>query len=163
MEIQFGNNTWLSYNRKLACAISNYIIPLHFYMCMWCRQWCGGSEGISPFTYSFKDKNQEQQYREQRDEQYPWYVVASNIVYVMMFCIQLIYLPRRVFCNKSNRMHHARDWILKWLSCWWCLSSNIRLFINLYKIITYKNIRIYYLIRIKLLVFTCNLNLTNLN
>ncbi|XP_012220110.1 adenylate cyclase type 2 isoform X2 [Linepithema humile] len=64
--------------------------------CFDAQQWCGGNEGISPFTYSFKDKNQKQLYREQRDEQYPWYVVASNVVYTMMFCIQIIYLPRSI-------------------------------------------------------------------
>ncbi|XP_032672323.1 adenylate cyclase type 2 [Odontomachus brunneus] len=64
--------------------------------CFDMQHWCGGNEGISPFTYWFKDKNQEQQYREQRDEQYSWYVVASNVVYTMMFCIQIIYLPRSV-------------------------------------------------------------------
>lgn len=64
--------------------------------CFDTQHWCGGSEGISPFTYWFKDKNQEQLYREQRDEQYLWYVVASNVVYAMMFCIQIIYLPRSI-------------------------------------------------------------------
>ena len=75
-----------------------------FYFYAHCRQWCGGNEGISPVTYWFKDKNQEQLYREQRDEQYPWYVVASNVVYTMMFCIQIIYLPRRVPVTEFNRM-----------------------------------------------------------
>lgn len=65
-----------------------------FYFYVYCRQWCGGSEGISPFTFWFKEKSQEQLYREQRDEQYLWYVVASNVVYAIMFCIQIIYLPR---------------------------------------------------------------------
>lgn len=64
--------------------------------CFDVQHWCGGSEGISPFTYWFKDKNQEQQYREQKDEQYPWYLVASNVVYTMMFCIQIIYLPKSI-------------------------------------------------------------------
>ncbi|XP_011141420.1 adenylate cyclase type 2 isoform X2 [Harpegnathos saltator] len=64
--------------------------------CFDTQHWCGGNEGISPFTYWFKDKNQEQQYREQRDEQYSWYVIASNVVYTLMFCIQLIYLPRSI-------------------------------------------------------------------
>lgn len=70
-------------------------IDIHFYARY--RHCCGGNEGILPFTYWFKDKNQEQQYREQRDEQYSWYVVASNVVYMMMFCIQIIYLPRWVY------------------------------------------------------------------
>ncbi|XP_012533479.1 adenylate cyclase type 2 isoform X2 [Monomorium pharaonis] len=61
--------------------------------CFDTQHWCGGSEEISPFTYWFKDKNQEQLYREQRDEQYLWYVMASNVVYTMMFFIQIIYLP----------------------------------------------------------------------
>ncbi|XP_026826717.1 adenylate cyclase type 2 isoform X2 [Ooceraea biroi] len=64
--------------------------------CFDAQHWCGGNEEISPFTYWFKDKNQEQLYRDQRDEQYPWYVVASNVVYAMMFCIQIIYLPRSI-------------------------------------------------------------------
>lgn len=64
--------------------------------CFDMQQWCGGSEGMSPFTYWFKDKSQEQLYQEQRDEQYPWYVVASNVVYMIMFCIQIIYLPRSI-------------------------------------------------------------------
>ncbi|XP_011635258.1 adenylate cyclase type 2 isoform X2 [Pogonomyrmex barbatus] len=64
--------------------------------CFNIQHWCGRTEGISPFTYWFKDKNQEQLYREQRDEQYPWYVVASNVIYAMMFCIQIIYLPRSI-------------------------------------------------------------------
>ncbi|XP_018315113.1 adenylate cyclase type 2 [Mycetomoellerius zeteki] len=64
--------------------------------CFDTQQWCGGSEGISPFTFWFKEKSQEQLYREQRDEQYLWYVVASNVVYAIMFCIQIIYLPRSI-------------------------------------------------------------------
>ncbi|KAF7992438.1 hypothetical protein HCN44_001763 [Aphidius gifuensis] len=63
--------------------------------CIDFKQWCGVSnEGMSSTTYWFKDKNQESQYRDQRDEQYPWYVVASNVLYSTMFCIQIIYLPR---------------------------------------------------------------------
>ncbi|KAG5313004.1 ADCY2 cyclase, partial [Pseudoatta argentina] len=68
----------------------------HFYFYVHCRHWCGGSEGISPFTFWFKEKSQEQLYREQKDEQYLWYVVASNVVYAIMFCIQIIYLPRSI-------------------------------------------------------------------
>ncbi|XP_029175293.1 adenylate cyclase type 2 isoform X1 [Nylanderia fulva] len=64
--------------------------------CFDTQQWCGGNEEMSSFTYWFKDKNQEQLYREQRDEQYPWYVVASSVVYTIMFCIQIIYLPRSI-------------------------------------------------------------------
>ncbi|KAL6421843.1 hypothetical protein ACFW04_010981 [Cataglyphis niger] len=64
--------------------------------CFDMQQWCGGSEEILPFTYWFKDKDQEQLYQEQRDEQYPWYVVASNVIYMIMFCIQIIYLPRSI-------------------------------------------------------------------
>ncbi|KYM85050.1 Adenylate cyclase type 2 [Atta colombica] len=67
-----------------------------FYFYVHCRHWCGGSEGISPITFWFKEKSQEQLYREQRDEQYLWYVVASNVVYAIMFCIQIIYLPRSI-------------------------------------------------------------------
>ncbi|XP_047364799.1 adenylate cyclase type 2 isoform X3 [Vespa velutina] len=64
--------------------------------CLDVKQWCGGSEDILPFTYWFKDKHQELQYREQKDEQYPWYLIASSIVYTTMFCIQIVYLPRSV-------------------------------------------------------------------
>ncbi|KYN42871.1 Adenylate cyclase type 2 [Trachymyrmex septentrionalis] len=64
--------------------------------CFDTQHWCGGSEEISPFTFWFKEKSQEQLYREQRDEQYLWYVVASNVVYAIMFCIQIIYLPRSI-------------------------------------------------------------------
>ncbi|KAG5336405.1 ADCY2 cyclase, partial [Acromyrmex charruanus] len=64
--------------------------------CFDTQHWCGGSEGISPFTFWFKEKSQEQLYREQKDEQYLWYVVASNVVYAIMFCIQIIYLPRSI-------------------------------------------------------------------
>ncbi|KAK2576760.1 hypothetical protein KPH14_005405 [Odynerus spinipes] len=64
--------------------------------CLDVKQWCGGSEGISPFTYWFKDEQQERQYREQKDEQYPWYLLASNVVYTTMFCIQIVYLPRSI-------------------------------------------------------------------
>ncbi|XP_018045914.1 PREDICTED: adenylate cyclase type 2 isoform X1 [Atta colombica] len=64
--------------------------------CFDTQHWCGGSEGISPITFWFKEKSQEQLYREQRDEQYLWYVVASNVVYAIMFCIQIIYLPRSI-------------------------------------------------------------------
>ncbi|KYN04410.1 Adenylate cyclase type 2 [Cyphomyrmex costatus] len=67
-----------------------------FYFYVPCRHWCGGSEEISPFTFWFKEKSQEQLYRERRDEQYLWYVVASNVVYAVMFCIQIIYLPRSI-------------------------------------------------------------------
>ncbi|XP_043284357.1 adenylate cyclase type 2 isoform X3 [Venturia canescens] len=64
--------------------------------CFDVKHWLVGNEGMSPITYWFKDKNQETQYREQRDEQYPWYVLASNILYCTMFLIQAIYQPRSI-------------------------------------------------------------------
>lgn len=60
------------------------------------KQWCGGSEDILPFTYWFKDKHQELQYREQKDEQYPWYLIASSIFYTSMFSIQIVYMRRSI-------------------------------------------------------------------
>ncbi|XP_063978331.1 adenylate cyclase type 2 isoform X2 [Diachasmimorpha longicaudata] len=61
--------------------------------CINIKQCCTGNEGMSSTTYWFKDKIQESQYRDQRDEQYPWYVVASTVLYAAMFIIQVIYLP----------------------------------------------------------------------
>ncbi|XP_020286222.1 adenylate cyclase type 2 isoform X2 [Pseudomyrmex gracilis] len=87
--------------------------------CFDVQQWCGGSEEISPFTYNFKDKNQEQLYQEQRDEQYPWYVVASNVVYMMMFCIQIIYLPRSIAvygCFAAGLASLIIFFMVSWLS-----------------------------------------------
>ncbi|XP_058793557.1 adenylate cyclase type 2 isoform X2 [Phymastichus coffea] len=61
--------------------------------CFDVKQWCGRGEGMSSLTYWFKDTNQEHQYREQRDEQYPWYVVVSTLLYLVMFLVQVVYLP----------------------------------------------------------------------
>lgn len=58
------------------------------------RNWCQSNEGMSSFTYRFYDQNQELQYRQQIDEQYPWYLLASTIIYAMIFAIQIMYLPR---------------------------------------------------------------------
>lgn len=62
--------------------------------CLNIKQWCGGREGMSTLTYWFNETNQEDQYREQKDEQYPWYVTISNVIYSAMFCVQVIYLPK---------------------------------------------------------------------
>ncbi|XP_015125001.1 adenylate cyclase type 2 [Diachasma alloeum] len=64
--------------------------------CINIKQCCTGNEGMSSTTYWFKDKTQESQYRDQRDEQYPWYVVASTVLYSAMFIIQVIYLPSSI-------------------------------------------------------------------
>ncbi|XP_008556239.1 adenylate cyclase type 2 [Microplitis demolitor] len=63
--------------------------------CCTMRQW-GNNEGMSSATYWFRDKSQETQYRDQKDDQYPWYVIASNVFYLTIFCIQLIYSPRSI-------------------------------------------------------------------
>ncbi|CAG5097767.1 Similar to Adcy2: Adenylate cyclase type 2 (Mus musculus) [Cotesia congregata] len=60
------------------------------------KQCWGNNEGMSSTTYWFRDKSQETQYRDQRDDQYPWYVIASNVLYLTMFCIQIIYSPRSI-------------------------------------------------------------------
>ncbi|XP_060813480.1 adenylate cyclase type 2 isoform X1 [Bombus pascuorum] len=60
------------------------------------RNWCQSNEGMSSFTYRFYDQNQELQYRQQIDEQYPWYLLASTIIYAMIFAIQIMYLPRSI-------------------------------------------------------------------
>ncbi|XP_043588764.1 adenylate cyclase type 2 isoform X1 [Bombus pyrosoma] len=60
------------------------------------RKWCQSNEGMSSFTYRFYDQNQELQYRQQIDEQYPWYLLASTIIYAMIFAIQIMYLPRSI-------------------------------------------------------------------
>ncbi|XP_033219941.1 adenylate cyclase type 2 isoform X2 [Belonocnema kinseyi] len=62
--------------------------------CLNVQQWCGGREGMSTLTYWFNESHQEDQYREQKDEQYPWYVTMSNVIYSTMFCVQVIYLPK---------------------------------------------------------------------
>jgi hypothetical protein len=61
------------------------------------RQWCSRGEVMSNLTYWFRDVSQEHQYREQRDEQYPWYVLISTFLYLIMFFIQAIYLPGLVY------------------------------------------------------------------
>ncbi|XP_017756963.1 PREDICTED: adenylate cyclase type 2 isoform X2 [Eufriesea mexicana] len=60
------------------------------------KQWCQGNEGMSSLTYRFNNHNQELQYHQQNDEQYPWYLLASTIIYVMIFVIQIMYLPRSI-------------------------------------------------------------------
>nr|XP_012150842.1 PREDICTED: adenylate cyclase type 2 isoform X2 [Megachile rotundata] len=61
------------------------------------KGWCGGgSEGMSSLTYRFNDRNRELRYQEQIDEQYPWYLLASSTIYLMIFAIQIIHLPRSV-------------------------------------------------------------------
>ncbi|XP_066589083.1 adenylate cyclase type 2 [Prorops nasuta] len=65
--------------------------------CFEARQWCTGNEEMSAIVYWFKDANQELRYREQRDEQYPCYLLASNLIYVVMFSMQIAHLPRSMF------------------------------------------------------------------
>ncbi|XP_053973477.1 adenylate cyclase type 2 isoform X2 [Hylaeus volcanicus] len=60
----------------------------------WCKGNSNGNEGMSPFTYQFNDQNQELEFREQLDEQFLWYLLASGTFYAMIFCIQIIYLPK---------------------------------------------------------------------
>ncbi|KAL7306373.1 hypothetical protein TKK_0001797 [Trichogramma kaykai] len=62
--------------------------------CFDVRQWCGKRDGMSSLTYWFKDAERERQYREQPDEQYPWYVLVSSLLYLVMFLLQICYLPR---------------------------------------------------------------------
>ncbi|XP_051157374.1 adenylate cyclase type 2 isoform X2 [Leptopilina boulardi] len=62
--------------------------------CLNVKQWCEGREGMSTLTYWFNETNQEDHYREQKDEQYPWYVTISNVIYCAMFFVQVIYLPK---------------------------------------------------------------------
>ncbi|CAL7936192.1 unnamed protein product [Xylocopa violacea] len=59
-------------------------------------RWCQGHEGMSSLTYRFNDQDQELRYCRQTDEQYPWYNFASTLFYFMIFCIQIIYLPRSI-------------------------------------------------------------------
>lgn len=51
---------------------------------------------MSSITYRFNDQDQEFQYRQQIDEQYPWYFLASTTIYIMIFGIQIMYLPRSI-------------------------------------------------------------------
>ncbi|XP_029052910.2 adenylate cyclase type 2 isoform X2 [Osmia bicornis bicornis] len=60
------------------------------------RWWRGGNEGMSSLTYRFNDRNKELLYREEIDEQYPWYLLASSTIYLMIFVIQIIHLPRSI-------------------------------------------------------------------
>ncbi|XP_012285023.1 adenylate cyclase type 2 [Orussus abietinus] len=62
--------------------------------CFDIKQWCGGSEGLSLLTYRFRNSTQERQYTGQRDRDFPRYLLASNVLYMTMFCLQIIYLPR---------------------------------------------------------------------
>ncbi|OXU22268.1 hypothetical protein TSAR_001676 [Trichomalopsis sarcophagae] len=64
--------------------------------CFDVKQWCGRREGMSSLTYWFKDTGQEHQYREQRDEQYPWYVLVSTLLYLIMFFVQTVYMPGNI-------------------------------------------------------------------
>ncbi|XP_043520152.1 adenylate cyclase type 2 isoform X4 [Frieseomelitta varia] len=79
---------------SIAMIESNILVNNNFNCFVDIRQWCQGNEGMSSFTYRFYDQNQELQYRQQIDEQYPWYLFASTIIYSMIFAIQVMYLPR---------------------------------------------------------------------
>ncbi|KAK1123292.1 Adenylate cyclase type 2, variant 2 [Melipona bicolor] len=78
---------------SIAMIESNILINNNFNCFVDIRQWCQGNEDMSSFTYRFYDQNQELQYRQQIDEQYPWYLFASTIIYGMIFAIQVMYLP----------------------------------------------------------------------
>ncbi|XP_043482985.1 adenylate cyclase type 2 [Leptopilina heterotoma] len=73
--------------------IESNLLPNHA-NCLNVKQWCEGKEGMSTLTYWFNETNQEDHYREQKDEQYPWYVTISNVLYCAMFFVQVIYLPK---------------------------------------------------------------------
>ncbi|KZC13637.1 Adenylate cyclase type 8, partial [Dufourea novaeangliae] len=62
------------------------------------KRWCSGNgtEGMSSYTYRFTDQAQELRFREQVDEQYLWYLLASGTIYAMIFPIQIIYSPRGI-------------------------------------------------------------------
>lgn len=55
---------------------------------------------MSSITYRFNDQDQEFQYRQQIDEQYPWYFLASTTIYIMIFGIQIMHLPRQACINQ---------------------------------------------------------------
>ncbi|XP_076173456.1 adenylate cyclase type 2 Ac76E isoform X2 [Ptiloglossa arizonensis] len=89
------------------------------------KEWCKGnsdgnsSEGMSPFTYRFNDQNQELRFREQTDEQYLWYLPASSTIYAMIFCIQIIYLPKSVTvygCFVTGLLSLSIFTAMSWLS-----------------------------------------------
>ncbi|KAK9300530.1 hypothetical protein QLX08_006860 [Tetragonisca angustula] len=86
---------------SIAMIESNILINNNFNCFVDIRQWCQGNEGMSSFTYRFYDQNQELQYRQQIDEQYPWYLFASTIIYSMIFVIQVMYLPRSITVYSS--------------------------------------------------------------
>ncbi|KOX74628.1 Adenylate cyclase type 8 [Melipona quadrifasciata] len=79
---------------SIAMIESNILINNNFNCFVDIRKWCQGNEDMSSFTYRFYDQNQELQYRQQINEQYPWYLLASTIIYGMIFAIQVMYLPR---------------------------------------------------------------------
>ncbi|XP_076683337.1 adenylate cyclase type 2 Ac76E isoform X2 [Andrena cerasifolii] len=81
---------------SIAMIETNLLANSNFSCFIDVKQWCNGNEGMSPFTYRFNDQNQEALFRQVADEQYPWYPIASCTIYAMIFCVQVIYLPRSV-------------------------------------------------------------------
>lgn len=68
---------------------------------------------MSSITYRFNDQDQEFQYRQQIDEQYPWYFLASTTIYIMIFGIQIMYLPRQACINLANLLYNFNRIIKK--------------------------------------------------
>ncbi|XP_034941918.1 adenylate cyclase type 2 [Chelonus insularis] len=71
-------------------------ILTHNSSCFNIKRCCKNNNEMSTTTYWFRDKKQENMYRDQKDVQYLWYVIVAQILYMMMFCIQIIYLPRSI-------------------------------------------------------------------
>lgn len=81
---------------SIAMIESNLLINSNSNCFINIKQRYQGNEGMSSITYRFNDQDQEFQYRQQIDEQYPWYFLASTTIYIMIFGIQIMYLPRSV-------------------------------------------------------------------
>ncbi|CAK9803040.1 Adenylate cyclase type 2 [Anthophora quadrimaculata] len=82
---------------SIAMIDSNLLVNSDSACFVCAKQWYQGNiEGISPLIYRFNDQNQELRYHQQSDEQYPWYLLSSTTIYIMIFGIQVMYLPRSI-------------------------------------------------------------------
>ncbi|XP_011505014.1 PREDICTED: adenylate cyclase type 2 [Ceratosolen solmsi marchali] len=134
--------------------------------CFDVKQWWSRGEVMSNLTYWFKDISQEQQYRAQRDEQYPWYVLISTFLYLIMFFIQIIYLPGNVTIYGCFGAGIIGLSILSAIS-WFSSKTNISYGNENHKIervILSRGIRIFvYLITTILAICSCVISLTNVD
>ncbi|XP_012254262.2 adenylate cyclase type 2 [Athalia rosae] len=70
--------------------------------CLNVKQWCSNNEEMSALTYWFRELDKEHQYRVQPDQHCSFYVMSSVILYLGIFCIQALHMPKSIIVYECH-------------------------------------------------------------